>query len=212
MKKVFILILFVLCNLALTSCSMGSNVFHDKELWIKFNYSSEQYNGNLETEGTKVIYKDPNSANVDYIEIFKKDSNQKTEELLLNTVASEWKNPEDCKVIDKWVFWANPEYHEYAIDLAKPFVTYSLEDLMEIKNAELESKKTGSPFNWEWKKKIFFNNKRIRLCSSYADQLIEWPIESTPSRFIYNNKDKILFLPAISWTWFYIENSIELFE
>jgi hypothetical protein len=188
------------------------NYFTNNELGIKFIYQSDYFKGKLTVQDNKVIYKHPDTDNFDYIALFTKKDTQTIEEAILAAVKNEDKNPANCKVVNKGEYWANPKYNEYVLDLANSKITYTKQESEEIRLADLEAKNDGGPFNGEWKKQEIYNKRLVGNCSDYAEPLGLGTSKSTHSRFIYNNKNRIVFLPGSWEPPFYQENSIELFD
>lgn len=195
-----------------TKIAEQDGYFTNSELGIKFAYSSDEYKGKLTVQGNKIIYKYPNTDNTQYIELFAKKDTQTIEEAILEIVKNNGKDIKNCKVVNKGEYWANPKYNEYVLDLANPKISYSKQELNEIKLADVEAKKDGGPFNGEWKKQEIYNNRLVENCSEYANPLGLGTSKTVPSQFIYNNKTKFVFLPGLSDPSFYKEDSIELFD
>lgn len=186
--------------------------YTNSELGIKFAYSSDDFKDKLIVQDNKIIYKDPINPDPNYIELFTKKDTQTIENAILDIVKNKGKDINNCKVINNGEYWANSKYSQYFLDLANPKISYSKQELEEIALADAEAKKDGGPFNGEWKKQEIYNKRLIENCSDYANPLGLGTSKTTPSQFIYNNKNKFVFLPGLINPSFYRDDSIELFN
>jgi hypothetical protein len=234
MKKIITISIFFLSILLLTGCGQNitsnnqhqaqipavqeekrlenTKIYENKDLGIKFiyNFDGEIFNGKISVQDNIIFYIDPANSPSQYIALFTKKDNQTVADVILAAVKAKGKNPEDCRVINTGAYWAIPEYQEYVLYLTNPKIAYTEEELQEIKTAETQSAKDGGPFNGEMAKKEIYNQHLIAACSEYADPLGLATSKTSYSRFIYNGKSKILFLPGLRDPAFYQNESIEL--
>lgn len=197
----------------------NNNIFFDKKLWIKFEYSFNDYKWKLETKDNQIIYNYPDWwegilwNKYKYISIYTKKENQTIEDSIFDIIKNKWKDIKNCKVILKEEqYRGNPKYSVYVLDLANSKITYSKKELEEIKKADEEAKKDWGPFDWELKKKEIYNKRLIEKCSEYADPQGLWTSKTLPSQFIFNNKNKFIFLPASWEPPFFKEETVEFIE
>ncbi|EKE18659.1 MAG: hypothetical protein ACD_9C00268G0006 [uncultured bacterium] len=189
--------------------------FISSKLGIKFAYSYDDYQGKLTTNENKIIYKygGPEDLNDgQYIEVFIKENTRTIEDAILDIIEAQGKDIENCKVVNKGEYWAIPEYSVYILDLKNPNISYTKQELEEIKLADVEAKEDGGPFDGEWKKREIYNKRLIENCSEYADPLGLGTSKTSPSQFIYNNETRFIFQPGLMDPPFYQENSIEFFN
>ncbi|MCK5320657.1 hypothetical protein KAJ61_04675 [Candidatus Parcubacteria bacterium] len=189
-----------------------NNYFINKNLGIKFDYSSVEFKEKLVVENNQIIYHYLNSDNIEYISLFTKKANQTIEDAILDVIKNEGRDPKNCKVVNKEKYYGNPDYQVYRLDLANPTIIYSEEELERIRLADIEAEQNGGPFNGEHQKQAIRNERLIKACSYYADPLGLGTSKTIPSIFIYNNKNKFVFLPGLANPSFYQEGSIELFD
>lgn len=183
---------------------IDNNYYINETLGIKFeaNYLNEK----IKVLDNK-IFTDPLWY---YISVFKIEDNENIKETILGTIKLKWKDIKNCKVINKWVYWANKNYTKYIIDLVDQDIIYSDEELEEIKIADIND--DGWPFNAEWKKRDIYNKRLVDLCSDYADPLWLGTSKSAWAKFIYNNKNKFIFISGTSDLPFYNEKTIEILD
>lgn len=233
MKKIFSTIILLSLTVVLSGCNKQvqtttsntatqqiqpetsqSNYYSNKELGINFIYykSDDFWDGKIKTQNNKIIYEDSSDGFSQYIELFTKKDSQTIEEAILEIVKNKDKDPKNCKVINKGEYWAVHKYSAYILDLANPKISYSKQELEEIRLADIEAKKDNGPFNGEWKKEEIYNKRLVENCSDYAEPLGIGTSSSQPSTFIYNNKTKFVFLPASPDVVFYQADSIELID
>ena len=189
-----------------------NDYFINKDLGIKFDYSSIGLKEKLIVKNNQIIYHYPNSNNIEYISLFTKKANQTIEDAILDIIKNEGKDPKNCKVVNEEKYFRNPDYQAYRLDLANSTIIYSEQELERIKIANIEAEQDGGPFNGEHQKQVIRNERLIKACSYYADPLGLGTSSTIPSRFIYNNKNKFVFLPGLADPSFYQEDSIELFD
>ena len=183
-----------------------SNIFQSKKLGIKFSCFSDDCIEKLTVEDNKIFNK------AYYIKVFNKAKEISVEATILNIIQEDAKDISKCKVVKKGQFWGNKNYDVYVLELVNPDIEYTKEELAEIKIADQETIKNGGPFNGEWQKRVIYNRRLVKACSYYAEPLGLGTSTSTPSRFIYNKKSKIVFLPGVADQPFYKEDSIELID
>lgn len=190
----------------LTKESSGEYV--SANLGIKFEYP-EGFEDKAIEEENKIFYPEwiPNM----YIAVFEKPADEKMEDAIMGLIEEKAKNPENCRVVAKGEYWANPKYESFNLDLANPNISYSDEELEEIKLADLEAEEDGGPFDGEWKKREIYNKRLVENCSEYAEPLGLGTSKSIGSLFLYSesmSKTKFIFLPGTTEPYFHKEGSI----
>ena len=189
----------------------SSNEYISTNLGIKFQYA-QWFTGTVIEQGNRIFpYHDQMSLPItdwsfmDYIAVFEKPEGEQIEDSIKDIIKQEGKKLENCQ-ITKIKHFAYPEYESFIIGLAKPITSYSETELEEIKQADIQAKEDGGPFNGEYQKRIISNKRRINLCSEYA-----YGNSRIPSMFLYNkdaSKTKFIFLPATNDRYFHKENTI----
>jgi predicted small lipoprotein YifL len=186
--------------------------YENTDLGIKFNYLVDgiAFNGKISVKDNVIYYDEPGYSPLQYIAVFTKKDNQTVEEVILAAVKAKGKDPKNCVVVNNGGYLAVPQYQEYVLDLANPKITYTKAELQEIKQADIQTAKDGGPFDGEMAKKEIYNRHLIDKCSDYADPLGLATSKTSPSRFVYDGKNKIIFLPGLSDPAFYQDDSIQL--
>jgi hypothetical protein len=219
MKKILIITTRLLClggcflNKKAETKPTDPSIFINERLGIKFTYSAEEWKGQLATQDNQIFYLSPENGITEYIALFTKNENETIEEAILRIVKEKGYDSTKCRVVDRGAYWGNPSYEEYILDLANPNIVYTEEELEKIEEANVTATQEGGPFNGEWKKKEIYNQRLVQACSEYAEPLGLGTCKTIGSKFIYNNQNKIVFLPGLNCSpSFYQEDSIELFE
>lgn len=193
--------------------TQGKDYFENKDLWIVFRYLPDMYIGKLVVDNNTIKYVfDTDGGENFYIQVFTKKNDETIENAILEIIRKEWKNQKDCKVINRSAWWWNEKYTAYGIDLVNTEIDYTQSELGEIEEAEDIAKKDGGPFGGESKKREIYNRRLIEKCSHYADPLGLWTSKTIPSTFVYNNKNRFIFLPGLYDAPFYDPSSIEISE
>lgn len=190
----------------------SSKEYINTNLGIKFQYPEGFENKAIE-QGNKILY--PEWSPTMYIAVFGKPENEKIEDSIIGIMKQDGKSPKNCIVVDKGKYWANPKYEVFALDLANQSVSYSEEELEEIKRADIETEKDGGPFNGEWKKREIYNKRLVDNCSEYAEPLGLGTSKTIGSMFLYNeilSKTKFIFLPGTSDPYFHKEGTIDFMK
>lgn len=185
-----------------------ARIFSSKKLGVTFAYNGGRNPDYISVNANKITYKDPALTKEDSITIFQKSASSSIENAILETVANQGKNPDDCVVVNNGAYWGNPAYTAYQLGLKNKTITYTTEELAEIAQSDLEAKKDGGPFDGELKKQEIYNRRIVTSCSQYADPLGLGTSKSEPSMFVYNNKDTFVFLPGSYDPPFYQESSL----
>jgi len=193
--------------------TQGKDYFEDKDLWIRFRYLPDMYVGKLAVNNNTINYVfDTDWGENFYIQVFTKKNDETIENAILELIKKEWKNQKECSVVNRWAWWWNEKYSVYSIDLVDSNIHYTQSELSEIEEAENIAKKDGGPFGGEYKRNEIYNRRLIKKCSHYADPLGLSTSKTTPSSFVYNNKNRFMFLPGLYDAPFYDPSSIVLFE
>lgn len=190
----------------------SSKEYLNTNLGIKFQYP-EGFEDKAVEQANKIFY--PEWSPTMYIAVFEKPEDEKIEDSIIGIVKQDGKSPENCIVVDKGEYWANPEYEVFTLDLANPNISYSEEELEEIKLADIEAEKDGGPFNGEWKKQEIYNKRLVDNCSEYAEPLGLGTSTSIGSMFLYNDtvsKTKFIFLPGTANPYFHKEGTIDFIK
>ncbi|MBI96293.1 hypothetical protein CL656_04030 [bacterium] len=191
------------------------NEYISTNLGIKFQYA-QWFTGTVIEQGNR-IFPDHDQMSLpitdwsfmDYIAVFEKPEDEQIEDSIKDIIKQEGKKLENCQ-ITKINHWAHPEYESLIISLANPVTSYSETELEEIKQADIQAKEDGGPFNGEYEKRIISNKRLINLCSEYATGN-----SRIPSMFLYNkdaSKTKFIFLPATNDLYFHNEGTIEFLD
>lgn len=214
MKKIFLFLFLVIIS------SLFIYYKYPKNDGLKFNYSFYgKEDGRTIYKKNKIEHRYEGGYS-QYIEIYSKKPNQTIESAILDLVKAKGKNPNNCKVIEE------PEFEElltfydenkgekvtlpysvYQIELVDSNIKYTqeeqkiIDELPEEGDAYFDTK--------EYKKRQIYNQRLIDLCSEYADPLGLSSSVTTPGRFIFNNKNKFIYLPGSNDPAFYDLHSIE---
>lgn len=192
----------------------SSNYYVSTNLGIKFQYYGDFTDIVIEQDNKIFTYHDQMNLPItdwsfmDYIAVFEKPKGEQIEDSIKDIIKQEGKKIENCQ-ITKIKHWAHPKYESFIISLANPVTSYSEIELEEIKQADIQAKEDGGPFDGEYQKRIISNKRRINLCSEYAAG------GRIPSLFLYNkdaSKTKFIFLPATPDRYFHKENTIEILD
>lgn len=208
--------LLILC-IAIATLTIGctpNDHYVNRKLGIQFQYPEgewgEAYMGDLQTDGNMIFY--DWGDNIEYIKVFEKEENQSFEDVILDLIEQEGKNPKNCQVIDRGAYWANPEYTQYIIDFADPEITYTPEELEAIEQAEADVQANGGFQGGSWKTEEIYNQRLIEACSEYADPLGLATCKTIRSKFL-TSKSKFAFLPGLLCSpSFYDIDSIEFLK
>jgi len=186
--------------------------YENKDLGIKFLYKFDDiaFHGKISVKDNVISYVDPNDSPSQYIVVFTKKNDQTVEEAILDAVKAKGKDPKNCIVVNNGGYWAVPGYQEYVLDLANQKIIYTKAERQKIKEAEIESAKGDSYYSGGMAEKEIYNQRLVASCSEYAEPLGLATSQTTPSRFVYNGKNKILFLPGLFDPAFYQDDSFEL--
>jgi len=218
MKKIFIIILIIIGIAFLyffkTSKTQNnqSNFYNNPKLGIKFDYSGDEFKDKLKTKNNQIYYQYEGTDNISFIEIYSKKPDQTIEKAILDIVKSKGKNPTNCKIKNVTDPVIHPNYSLYIIDLANPNITYTKDEIEKIKQGKNSEEATDISEMIDIIKQEIYNNHLIESCSEYADPLGLATSRTTPSRFLFDNKKKFVFLPGSADPLFYQEPTIELFE
>jgi len=195
--------------------SESSNEYISTNLGIKFQKKWQDLT--VIEQGNRIFtYHDQMSLPItdwsymDYIAVFEKPEDEQIEDSIKNIIKQEGKNLENCQITKTINHWRHPEYETFIIGLSKPVTSYSETELEEIKQADIQAKEDGGPFNGEYQKRVISNKRRINLCSEYAAGNMR-----VPSMFLFKeeaSKTKFIFLPGHNDAYFHLENSIEFLD
>lgn len=201
------------------------SVYYESEaLGIRFKWMFDIFDseGNFNRKGNLDDYLDESEDKISFegmggvIEVLKKNEDESIEEAVLNLVAAEGKNPEDCTLVKS-------DYYEtknglYKLDLADPQINYSEEELSQIAEAE-EKELNGSLEHYfespEYIKMLIYRENLIQACGHYSDPIGIAHGKSWPALFEYNDyiaPDRFVFLQASLDIHFYEMGSIEFLK
>ncbi|MCX6735063.1 MAG: hypothetical protein NTZ25_04130 [Candidatus Peregrinibacteria bacterium] len=201
--------------------------YENKELGIKFTpYWDGIYAGTFEQQENKIVFKDPmvkdlaqakeNGYKAPFIQVFTKPKDQKIDDAILDVIKKENKDSSKCKVIDYGQYWAKNSFENYSLDLVNQKIIYTKDEEKEIKQADIDSKKDGGPFDGEWQKAEIYRKRLVSECSPYADSLKPGGTSKTmPSIFLYDEKTsntKFIFIPGSADPYFFKEDSLEILK
>lgn len=147
----------------------------------------------------------------DRIKVFYKEKDQSIEDAILDLIASEGKNPDDC-VIERTDSGYGTMNGHYKIDLVDQNIVYTEEELQRIADADVDANSDGGPFNGDWMKHKIYNERLIEACTEYADPAGLGTSTSHGSSFEYNEyraNDRFIFLEESADPEFYERGSIE---
>jgi hypothetical protein len=197
-----------------------SEYYINKKLGIKFKYGLYT-DGKITTQHNKIQYKPNGHDYIKFIEVYSKKSNQTIENAILDIIKSKGKDVNNCKIVNdgQRTYYDETKgekitipYTIYYIDLANHNIKYTYEEQKRINNGKKEGKDVVVFDTADYIKKEIYNQRLIDLCSDYADPFGLATSVTLPSRFIFDNKNKFVFLPGTGDPTFYDINSVKLLD
>jgi len=177
----------------------------------RFDLYEKEHDGPVETRAG--IGRGYDYSKTERIQFYYKDENQSIESAILSLVEAEGKNPDDCVVLRDDPHPSNNG--RYIIDLKNKEIEYNEEELSRIQEADEQADLDGGPFNGEWMRKKIYNERRMQICSHYADASALGASKSVSSYFEYNDyvaKDRFIYVEESYDPQFYEYGSFEFLK